>query len=377
MRENLGCEKLGNLNYTGVNPFHVNMITPIRGDTLYNFLRKNPAFKPTWRYLISGIVQAAITMVPDSGPWVVHTDCHLNNILTIPKGEGEAPDLSLADWGRTIVVENPNDIASIRKGVREWAESVAFLRVSKGMTDEQVGQRIAETLVDYPQHPVKYTQGLSGIFSNNKQQQQYGINTLRGWLPFVLIQQTMNFCEPGSGFLETLRNAIKQSNTQVEMGNAIYYMVFDTTQSSSAPNSLMVSASLGGMYWPEKYFKGLTRKQNLQRKRSATRRTKMSFTNPKAYVPFKSDKGVKTRRSSYTERFHRKYPDAKSLVEIAKATGISKSILEEVYNRGMAAWRTGHRPGASQHAWGMARVHSFVMKGKTWKTADADLARKV
>jgi hypothetical protein len=133
---------------------------------------------------------------------------------------------------------------------------------------------------------------------------------------------------------------------------------------------------VGGVYWPLKYHRGLTRRQALQRKRSATRRTKLSFTDPKAYVPFKSDKGVKTRKSSYTERFHKKYPDAKSLGEIAKATGISKSILQTVYDRGMAAWRTGHRPGASQQAWGMARVHSFVMKGKTYRTADSDLARK-
>lgn len=131
------------------------------------------------------------------------------------------------------------------------------------------------------------------------------------------------------------------------------------------------------MYWPLKYYKGLTRRQNLQRKRSATRRTKMSWKNPKAYASWKTDKGVKTRKSSYSSRFHKKYPEAKSVAEIAKATGISKSILDQVYNRGMAAWRTGHRPGASQHAWGMARVHSFVLKGKTWRTADADLARKV
>lgn len=103
----------------------------------------------------------------------------------------------------------------------------------------------------------------------------------------------------------------------------------------------------------------------------------MSWKDPKAYRPFKSDKGVKTRRSSYTSKFHSKYRDAKTLPEIAKVTGISKGILQEVYDRGMAAWRTGHRPGASQHAWGMARVHSFVMKGKTWRTADADLASKV
>lgn len=138
-----------------------------------------------------------------------------------------------------------------------------------------------------------------------------------------------------------------------------------------------VKPQTAGVYWPLKYFRGLTRRQNLQRKRSATRRTKMSFKNPKAYVPWKTDKGVKTRRSSYTSRFHKKYPNAKSLDEIAKATGISKRILQDVYDRGMAAWRTGHRPGASQHAWGMARVHSFVLHGKTWRTADADLARKV
>ena len=102
----------------------------------------------------------------------------------------------------------------------------------------------------------------------------------------------------------------------------------------------------------------------------------MSFTDPKAYVPFKSDKGVKTRKSSYTERFHKKYPDAKSLSEIAKATGISKSILQTVYDRGMAAWRTGHRPGATQQQWGYARVSSMLLMGKTALTTDSDLVRK-
>jgi hypothetical protein len=131
------------------------------------------------------------------------------------------------------------------------------------------------------------------------------------------------------------------------------------------------------MYWPVKYYRGLSTRKTRQRKQEITRRAKMSFKDPKAYTPFKSDKGVKTRKSSYTERFHRKYPGVKSLPEIAKATGISKTILQEVYDRGMAAWRTGHRPGASQQAWGMARVYSFALKGKTWRTADADLARKV
>lgn len=127
------------------------------------------------------------------------------------------------------------------------------------------------------------------------------------------------------------------------------------------------------MYWPLKYHRGLTRKQNAQRKRSATRRTRMSWKNPKAYVPWKTDQGVKTKKSSYTARFHKKHPGVKSLPEIAKATKVPLKTLRTVYNRGMAAWRTGHRPGASAHAWGMARVHSFVMHGKTYRTTDSDL----
>ena len=142
-------------------------------------------------------------------------------------------------------------------------------------------------------------------------------------------------------------------------------------------NELKPQAPVAGAYLPPKYFRGLSTRKVRQRTRELTRRAKMSFKNPKAYRPFKTDTGVKTRRSSYTQRFHAKYPNAKTLPEIAKATGISKGILQTVYDRGMAAWRTGHRPGASQHAWGMARVHSFVTKGKTWRTADADLARKV
>ena len=130
------------------------------------------------------------------------------------------------------------------------------------------------------------------------------------------------------------------------------------------------------MYWPKKYFKGLSTRKNILRKKDATRRTKMSSKDPKAYTRFATDKGIKTRKSSYTERFHKKYPGVTSLPDIAKATGVSKKVLQTVYDRGMAAWRTGHRPGASQQAWGMARVYSFVLHGKPYHTADKDLAGK-
>ena len=40
----------------------------------------------------------------------------------------------------------------------------------------------------------------------------------------------------------------------------------------------------------------------------------------------------------------------------------------------MAAWRTGHRPGTTPQQWGMARVNSYITKGKgTYHGADKDL----
>lgn len=57
----------------------------------------------------------------------------------------------------------------------------------------------------------------------------------------------------------------------------------------------------------------------------------------------------------------------------AKASKIPLGILRSVYNKGMAAWRTGHRPGVTQQQWAMARVNSFIMGGKTTKKADKSL----
>ena len=68
----------------------------------------------------------------------------------------------------------------------------------------------------------------------------------------------------------------------------------------------------------------------------------------------------------------------KAVQNKAKKTGMPYSILKQVYNRGMAAWKGGHRPGATQQQWALARVNSFVTKSSgTWGGADKDLAKKV
>ena len=128
------------------------------------------------------------------------------------------------------------------------------------------------------------------------------------------------------------------------------------------------------MYSPLKYFAGLSKRKAATRKREIKRFGSKSSKDPSAYVGFKTDKGIRTKTSKYTAKFASMFPKAKTLEQKAKATGVPLQYIRKCYNRGMAAWRTGHRPGATQQQWGYARVHSFLTCGKTYRTTDSDLA---
>lgn len=126
----------------------------------------------------------------------------------------------------------------------------------------------------------------------------------------------------------------------------------------------------GKVYAPLKYFKGLTKEEIETRYNRILKGSKTKSNDPKAYLPFETDKGKVVKKSKYTIAFEKEFPNAKSLEEKSKVTGVPLNIIKEVYDKGLAAWRTGHRPGASQQAWGYARVHSFLMKGCTFHTVD-------
>ena len=69
---------------------------------------------------------------------------------------------------------------------------------------------------------------------------------------------------------------------------------------------------------------------------------------------------------------------SKSLAKKSEKSGMSASILRQVYNRGLAAWKSGHRPGTTPEQWAHARVNSFITKSSgTCGKADSDLAAKV
>lgn len=56
--------------------------------------------------------------------------------------------------------------------------------------------------------------------------------------------------------------------------------------------------------------------------------------------------------------------EGEGLAGKSKKSGISVDVLKKVYNRGVAAWKTGHRPGTTPQQWGYARVNAFIVKKK-------------
>ena len=193
---------------------------------------------------------------------------------------------------------------------------------------------------------------------------------------------------------------------------------------------------------PAKYYakdaggKDMSKSTKKDRDAHFTKGAKMDDDNPAAYKPAPGDSGKKTKPSTHTKKFKQMYgeklgkdatagdyvkdfkksdaPQFKGkskekkqdmaiaafldkkdelkstkkeevidekiagLVKKAEKSGMPYGILKKVYDRGMAAWRTGHRPGTTPQQWAFARVNSFTTKSSgTWGKADKDLAKQV
>jgi hypothetical protein len=162
------------------------------------------------------------------------------------------------------------------------------------------------------------------------------------------------------------------------------------------------------------YFKGLSKSTADKKKAQMTKQADMDDDDPEAYKEMPGDtKGKKNLETSvYTKKYHERFgkkenytweaEDENSLLEAdsgekastdqtpldneAVETGLAKKkketgcpigIIRAVFRHGMAAWKSGHRPGAGQDQWAYARVNSFLTGGKgTWGKADADLAKE-
>lgn len=141
---------------------------------------------------------------------------------------------------------------------------------------------------------------------------------------------------------------------------------------------------------PKAYRKGLTEKDQRIAKREAQETMKKAkegkVSAKELYKDWDSDKNFRKRGGkvpkskatiAYQNQFKEKTSSSDtSLKEKSKKSGIAFSILKEVFERGMAAWRSGHRPGVAPQQWAHARVNSFITGVGKARQADEDLWKK-
>ena len=90
----------------------------------------------------------------------------------------------------------------------------------------------------------------------------------------------------------------------------------------------------------------------------------------------------KTNKHKFNEKYKQPKNQPNSKKDISKLTGIPMKILDDIFDRGVGAFKTNpesvRKTVKSPEQWAMGRVYSFVMKQKgTWGKADKDLADKV
>jgi hypothetical protein len=129
------------------------------------------------------------------------------------------------------------------------------------------------------------------------------------------------------------------------------------------------------------YYSGLSQSTADKREKHFDKNSKKDDNDDSAYTPAPGDKTAVTKPSKYTKEYKKRFdegasPVAKALRKKSEDSGIDYGILKDVYDRGHAAWRTGHRPGTTPQQWGLARVNSFIVGGTTQKTTDSDLWKK-
>lgn len=157
---------------------------------------------------------------------------------------------------------------------------------------------------------------------------------------------------------------------------------------------------------PDKYMTGLDDKEEEKKEDQIKKQREMDDDDSDAYKEMPGDKEAReegrVKTSKHVKKYHELYGDEKneSVINEEKAegdrspidnadiekalkkksdeTGVPIGLIRIIMRRGMAAWKTGHRPGAGQEQWGYARVNSFLTKGDgTWGDADKDVAKEV
>ena len=118
------------------------------------------------------------------------------------------------------------------------------------------------------------------------------------------------------------------------------------------------------MTLPKRYYTKLSKKDKNKQLKSL-KKSKKYYKKGKYYTRPKL-KSFKQKKSSWTQKFRKLYPDSKNLKQISDSTGIPKAALSAVKKKGMGAYySSGSRPNQTAESWGLARMYSYILGGPT------------
>src|SRR6056300_527650 len=195
--------------------------------------------------------------------------------------------------------------------------------------------------------------------------------------------------------VKTLKNFLDRYSTDSLMQLAQANINFVSTMARSVMNKRKMGDPKHAGSMRENAAQDMEKvaKLRIQQMKIQTKVQKMDRADPKNRTPLAIAKNdldnLQMRMDQLKDRAQKTKNEevhpAKALIEAIEAvknkaekTGMSYSILKQVYDRGMAAWKGGHRSGTTPQQWALARVNSFVTKSSgTWGGADSDLAKKV
>jgi hypothetical protein len=229
------------------------------------------------------------------------------------------------------------------------------------------------------------------------------IRSIEGWINKYIISQIDDRFEITFNYLDSISlldkmkveehrmkyltlNEIRASHdlTELEDGDVVaaYYAqlkvagvkagIADITQDIDKS----VDTDNDGESHPSEYFEGLDEDTKRKREKEIERRKKVyRETGKPVYGPLpgdediekaKQNKGTKSKKADEVREEIKKPGKDEFIRAASKVSGVSKKIIEEVYDKGLAAYATsGHRPGATPQSWSRARVYSFLFDSKS------------
>lgn len=150
---------------------YINFIMEKYDKTLYDFSYCDPGELITEQSICLETLQkalnAAVALIPDEGPWILHTDLHQANVLlkqSKDKNGWSIDESAISDWGNTVVLYNPNDKDEVFRNFR----AMKYLFYSFGLSDKKQNTLFYEREEELLQFPSVIRDAYERIYTEAK-----------------------------------------------------------------------------------------------------------------------------------------------------------------------------------------------------------------